>query len=361
MTAGTRRRRESALVTGGCGFLGRHLVAGLVRQGYRVRVLDDLTTGRPGASADVELIVGSVLDRTAVTRAAAGVGLVVHLAGLVGMRLATSRARAAYDIATLGTAQVLAATGDCPAVLYSSSAVYGVDGGEPMREDRHINRSIPLHYDGGTEGYATGKWELERLGRQQAAAGRPMLILRPFNVVGDGQSASYGMVLPTFIGQALTGRPMTVFGDGTQRRCFSDVTEATRLALRLLEQPDAWRPGAHPVNLGSASSITIQALAELVRAATGGRSRITHLPYESQFPGRVDVRTRTPDTTRLERLAGRSRWAPVAAVVDELVATARAGGGDRHRGGGTAGAAPPADGEHGPDGGRKAQRPTYVP
>lgn len=316
-------RYRRVLITGGAGFIGGHLASALSRSGCRVRVLDDFSSGTRDTVAalpGVEIVTGSVLDADVVTDAAAGCGLIVHMAGVVGMRLATAQAWHAFRVAAEGTATLLRHSGDTPIVLVSSSAVYGMsDSGAPMCDDATVGRSVPLRYDGGREGYATGKWELERLGAR-AAARRPVLVVRPFNVVGPGQSSRYGMVLPTFVEQALAGRPLTVHGDGTQRRCFTDIDQFVGRLWRLIESPGAWQAGTHVYNIGADVETGIGDLAALVLAETGSASGVTHVPYEQVFPGRTDVVRRVPAQDRFASVIGPTEWLPVAAIVAKAVA-----------------------------------------
>ncbi|WP_405773780.1 NAD-dependent epimerase/dehydratase family protein [Streptomyces sp. NBC_00859] len=311
------------LVTGGAGFIGGHLVEALSRAGHRVRVLDDLSTGLAATVQDlpgVRLVRGSVLDAGDVSRAAEGTGLVIHLAGVVGMRLAAEMADHAYRVGREGTDTVLRHTGGTPVVLVSSSAVYGLsDGSSPLDDELPVDRSVPLAYDGGAPGYATGKWEMERLGLD-AAARRPVLIVRPFNVVGPRQSGRYGMVLPTFWGQAQAGVALTVHGDGSQRRCFTDVGQFIGRLRELCAAPRAWQARRPLYNIGSVTSTSITELAALVLKATGGTAGITHVPYESVFPGRVDVTGRVPRVDRLRDLTGETVWLPAASIVAKMLA-----------------------------------------
>lgn len=306
------------LVTGGAGFIGSHLVHALADAGHQVTVLDDLSTGRPESVENVPgvtLVRGNVLDAEAVSRAANGIGLVFHLAGVVGMRLAARQSAYAYDIGHEGTRLVLEHTDDVPAVLISSSAVYGLsDSSMALAETRPIDRATPLRYDGGTAGYATGKWELERLG-VEAAQHRPVLSVRPFNVVGPGQRGRYGMVLPTFLKQAAAGTALTVHGDGHQRRCFTDVDQFIDRLLRLASSATAWQAEPAVFNIGSNRETAINELARLVLEVTGSTAGSTHVPYTSVFPGRTDVTGRIPSLAALETAVGVTEWLDIATLV----------------------------------------------
>jgi UDP-glucose 4-epimerase len=308
------------LVTGGAGFIGSRLVRSLAAAGNRVTVLDDLSTGRPESIyriPGVTLVRGSVLDTEAVATAARGAGRVLHLAGVVGMRLAADQAEHAYAVGDRGTANVLKHSGDAPVVLVSSSAVYGLsDSTTALREDLPIDRATPLAYDGGSPGYATGKWEMERLGAQDALR-RPVLVVRPFNVVGPGQRGRYGMVLPTFLRQAVDGRPLTVHGDGSQRRCFTDIDQFTTRLLELAAHEAAWRPGAKVFNIGSDRETAIGDLARMVLDATGSTAGVVHVPYDSVFPGRTDVTGRVPSLDRLRAAVGETDWLTAASLVQK--------------------------------------------
>jgi UDP-glucose 4-epimerase len=309
------------LVTGGCGFIGSHIVARLVEEGDRVSVLDDLSTGRyenlPG-SPRVTFHLGSVLDASAVARAAAGADRIIHLASVVGMRLASSRQSIAYQVSVEGTSTVLAATGNRPIVVFSSSSVYPDVHQREHHESDWLSLEAALVYDGGRPGYACGKLRLEQLAREERRKGRRVLIVRPFNVIGPGQVSAYGMVLPTFIENARAGWPLRVYDDGEQTRTFGDVTMFADCLLRLMDQDRAWVAQKNTFNIGSRESTTINQLAELVRKTTRAPVPIVHVPYEVVFPGRRDVRSRLPDTTRLETLLGPLEWPSVEDIVHRL-------------------------------------------
>lgn len=316
----------TALVTGGCGFLGHHLVRRLVSDGWQVTVLDDFSTGTwtnlPN-SPQVSLVEGSVLDPVACRRAAEGVSLVFHLAAVVGMRLAVSEREQAYRISEDGTRNVLEASGDARAVLFSSSAIYGLTRKAAVSEDQVPGEEGCLQYDGGYRGYASGKWALEQLGRAEAAAGRSILIVRPFNAVGERQSGTYGMVVPSFIQNALSGRALSVFDDGNQSRTFSEVRTVVNCLVNLLPVQEAWQVPHNVINIGTQQSTTIRELAQIVLAETGADVPLRFIPYGEAFPGKTDVRARIPDTKRLESRIGAVEWPPLRQIVRDLVAQAR--------------------------------------
>lgn len=308
-------------VTGACGFIGAHLVRRLLANGDHVVAIDDLSTGDVAALPDhprLELVIGSVLDRSLVRGALAGCATIFHLAGLVGMALATRWPAWTYEVSVVGTEVVLAHAGDAAVVLMSSSCVYGRCGALPCREADPIARDCVLDYDGGVPGYATGKWEMERMARRAIASGARVLVVRPFNVVGPGQSHRHGMVVPRFIRAAQRGAPLVVHGDGAQSRSFSAVGEFIS-ALGALAALPSWSVCDHLVNLGNPRSITILELARIVIEETGSRSPIVHAPYASDYPGRLDVLARTPNIARVELALGKRNWADASTIVREIL------------------------------------------
>lgn len=315
------------LITGGAGFIGGHLARRLLDEGSQVTVLDDLSTGREAnlpAHPALRLVRGSATDPAAV-RAAGPADLVLHLAGVVGMRLAVHERERAYHVADAGTRTVLAETDAAPVLLFSSSAVYGGGAEQPVAERRPVRIEGLRLYDGGAPGYASGKWRLEQLGRAAARAGRRVLIVRPFNVVGPGQSGAYGMVIPTFVRRALDGLPLEVHDDGRQTRCFSHVRCFTDCIARLLRDPRAWARRALTLNVGCGQPASIGEAARIVLEETGSSSGVRHVPYAEVFPGRSDVRSRIPDAGRVRALLGETEWPGLRAIVRDVVASLRAG------------------------------------
>lgn len=311
------------LVTGGAGFIGGHLVAALLARGAEVTVVDDFSTGTAANLPEhpsLRVVRGCVTDR-AVMEGVGPVDLVFHLAAVVGMRLVASDRGRAYTLAVNGTFNALRATGTAPVVIVSSSAVYGLQRSGRASERMRPTAARLLEYDGGIRGYASGKWAAEQLGRRAARAGRRVLIVRPFNVVGPRQSAEYGMVVPTFVGCAVDGRPLTVFAPGTQTRCFTGVDAFIRCMLRLAETDAAWTVPNHTVNVGTDTPISIARLARIVLEETGSSSPVEVVPYQSRFPEVHDVQRRVPDVRRLTRLVGAWEWPDIRTIIRECVAS----------------------------------------
>jgi UDP-glucose 4-epimerase len=314
------------LVTGGAGFIGSHLVKALLARGHFVTVLDDLSTSTGDLldpSERLTFIEGDILKPAEVARAARRCGLVFHLASVVGKRLVAGNPGRAYEVSTTGTRNVLEGTDGSPVVLFSSSAVYGLNHAGLAAEDSVVSDADALAYDNGTRSYATGKLHAERLGATEAERGRGVLVVRPFNVVGPGQTGAYGMVLPTFVTCALSGQPLPVYGDGTQTRSFTHVTTFIECLLRLVDKTDAWRCPVSAVNVGVPTATSVQELADIVLQETRSRSPIQRVPFDAVFPGERDVLSRAPAVDRLTSLIGPVAWPSLRAVVRDFVSWAQ--------------------------------------
>jgi UDP-glucose 4-epimerase len=313
------------LVTGGAGFIGSHLVEHLLQRAARVTVVDDLSTGALANLAQhprLEVVHGSVLD-PAVLRGAAEADMVFHLAAVVGMRLAARQRDRAFAVSDVGTRNVIACSGAARLVLFSSSSVYAHCGRGAVAEDAAASPEELLALDGGAPGYASGKWRVEEHARAAAAAGREVVVIRPFNVVGPRQTGRYGMVVPTLVKRALCGQPLTVFDDGEQSRCFSHVRTFVRTLGALAEREESWRPGGLTVNVGADRSTRIADLSRIVLEETRSHSPVEHVEYASVFPGRRDVRSRVPDTRRCDALVGAVQWPGARDIVRDVVTWVR--------------------------------------
>lgn len=313
---------KTVLITGGSGFVGRYLMWHFLRAGWFVTILDDLSTGTLDHITfhpRLSIHLGSVLDRDRLVPLAETADLIIHLACVVGVRLAHSVAKYAYRVSTEGTANVISAARDQPLVLVSSSAVYGLDHRQMVFEDEGCDEVSALENDGGIRGYATGKLHMEALGRKAMQAGQKILLVRPFNLVGAGQSSRYGMVLPTFVTRALQGLPLQVYDDGTQSRSFSDVEVFVSVLNRLIETPAAWAPENFIVNIGNPSDTSIVTLAEMVIEACGVSGSIEFIPFDSVFPGKKDAHVRIPGSSRINLLIGDVEWPDIRSIVQKVI------------------------------------------
>jgi UDP-glucose 4-epimerase len=311
---------EEVLVTGGCGFIGRHLVRRLLAEGRRVTILDDFSTGLPHLlPADPLLSIrrGCVTDAEAVGAAARGVTTIYHLAAVVG-QVNVSRAPGwAMRVSTESMLHLNRCAPDALLVLFSSSAVYGLAGNGLCREDQPPDEAGVLAYDGGTPGYAFGKYRSETLAAERAS-GR-WLAVRPFNVIGPGQRGNYGMVVPRFLRCALEGEPVTVYGDGTQSRSFGDVDAFVGHLLRLVR---AWRVGQRRpavFNIGSRAETSIDALAATIERVLGRSVVRRYRPYHEVYPGKRDVLRRRPSLERIEAMLGPLDWPPLERVIERML------------------------------------------
>lgn len=297
-----------ALITGGAGFIGSHLAEALLAAGHSVVVLDDLSTGRLENLQAVQghpgftLAVGSVRDEALVQKLVDETDVVYHLAAAVGVRLILERPVETIETNIVGTDVVLrAAAHKMPrVVLASTSEVYGKNDRVPLSEDddRILGPTTKSRWS-----YACSKAIDEFLGlAYHRERGLPVVILRFFNTVGPRQTGRYGMVVPRFARQALDGSPITVYGDGRQSRCFTDVEDAVRAALALSLSPAAL---GEVFNVGTSDEVTIGELAERVKALADSRSPIIHVPYDEAYqPGFEDLRRRVPDIRKAERVVG---------------------------------------------------------
>lgn len=317
-----------SLITGGAGFIGSHLVENLLAQGDEVIVLDDMSTGAmtnlTGVIDDPRLTIvqGSVLDSRAVQEAVNGSDRVFHLAAAVGVRRILDHPLRGLRINLHGTENVLEAASQrsTPVLLVSTSEIYGKNTADALREDSDRVLGSPLL---SRWNYAAAKG----LDESFAAAyhhelGLPVQIVRLFNTVGPRQTGRYGMVVPNLVGQALEGRPLTVYGDGQQTRCFSFVRDVVPAIVRIAELP------ARPVdafNLGGAREISILELAELIVKVTGSSSEIQLVPYEQAYPaGFEDMRRRVPDNTHATEVVGYEAVTPLEEIIGVIADDLRA-------------------------------------
>lgn len=298
------------LVTGGAGFIGSHLVERLLADGVEVRVLDDLSSGRLDNLATVlghpnlRFVRGSVTDAAMLASLAGGADWIFHLAAVVGVQRVVDAPLDAQRELLHGTEAVLecARTVRCGVLLASSSEVYGKGVRVPFDEEDDLRLGSPAH---ARWGYGAAKAMGEFLTRAyHEEHGVPAIVVRFFNTVGPRQTGQFGMVVPRFVRQALHGEPLTVYGDGEQRRCFTDVRDTVESVVSLWRQPQAV---GQIINVGNDREIRIVDLARRVIEACASDSEIRLVPYATAYPrgGFEDIRRRVPSVERLEQLTGR--------------------------------------------------------
>jgi UDP-glucose 4-epimerase len=308
------------LVTGGAGFIGSHLTEALLARGDHVIVLDDLSSGSlENLSAVAEhpclkTVTGSVRDELVVDELIHQSDVVVHLAAAVGVRMIVEEPLRSFTTNLRGSEIVIAAAHryQRQILVASTSEIYGKNGSSMLSEtaDRILGPTTIARW-----AYSTAKAVDEILAiTYHRERGLPSVVTRLFNTVGPRQSPHYGMVIPNLIGQALSGEPLKVFGDGMQSRCFAHVTDVVDALLGVL---DNRRSIGGVFNIGSTEEITILRLAERIIEHTGSSSQIQLIPYEEAYGngGFEDMRRRVPDTTRIERLTG---WRPRLTLDDIL-------------------------------------------
>jgi UDP-glucose 4-epimerase len=315
------------LVTGGAGFIGSHLVDALAARGDEVLVLDDLSTGRLTNiqhlldSELVGFVEGSVLDEQLVDDLMGEVDGCVHLASAVGVQLVVSRPLDSLRRNIRGNDIVIssAAHRRRPLLFASTSEIYGKNSNGALSEDsdRLLGSIAKLRWS-----YATAKAFGEALAYSYAREHNAwMTVARLFNTVGPRQTGAYGMVLPRFVRQALAGDDLSVYGDGSQSRCFGHVRDTVRGLVLLLDTPAA---RGRPFNIGGDKPMTILELAERVIARTGSDSDIELVPYEDAYDeGFEELGRRQPDTTAIEQLTGWETTRTIDEAIDDVIAYAQ--------------------------------------
>jgi UDP-glucose 4-epimerase len=312
-----------SFVTGAAGFIGSHLVENLVASGHEVTGLDDLSTGREQNLAAVSghprfgLVQGSVLDRRLVDELAAGSDYVFHLAAAVGAFVIRDRALDGLRTNVHGTENVAEAASrhDARLLVASTGEIYGKNTTVGLREDDDRVVGSPLRsrwtY---AEAKAIGESMVDGYARER---GLQAVIVRLFNTVGPRQSGRYGAVIPRFVRQALTGRPLTVYGTGEQTRCFSHVLDVVPALVRLAESD---RATGLAVNLGSSEQVSIAELARVVIGASGSSSRIERSSYLDVYgSGYEDIQRRVPDCTLARQLVGFAATRSLPEVIQDVI------------------------------------------
>ncbi len=319
----THASGKRVLVTGGAGFIGSHLTDLLLSRGDRVTIVDDLSTGRrrnlPASHERLRFIEADLGHALAAFGKGEVFDEVYHLAAAVGVKLVTTDPIRSIETNIEQTSALLryvSTHGNIPTLLASSSEVYGKSAGVPFRESDDVAygpTTVPRW------SYACSKAVDEYLGLAYfAQRGLPVVIARFFNTVGPRQVGDYGMVLPRFVGAAIENKPIDVYGDGEQSRCFCDVRDVASSLPRLLGTKECH---GRVFNVGSDQPITIRALAELVVKTIGSTSSIKRIPYAQAYGENFeDLRQRRPDLSRVSNAIGFNASIPIERTIKDLAA-----------------------------------------
>ena len=299
------------LVTGGAGFIGSHLSKNLIDDGHSVVAIDDLSTGRMenlSAFSDdknFQLVVESITNTSVMDRLVSECDIIIHLAAAVGVELIVRSPVDTIETNVMGTENVLrtARRYRKKILIASTSEIYGKLTNVPFNEDDDSLIGATTHH---RWAYATSKALDEFLAlAYHKEMGLPVVIFRLFNTIGPRQRGRYGMVVPRFVRQALSGADITVYGDGNQSRCFCDVRDVIPAIRGLADSPEA---EGRVFNIGAKEEITIIDLARKIKTMCNSNSSIILVPYEEATEqGFEDMRRRIPDTTRIHELIG---WIP---------------------------------------------------
>lgn len=297
-----------ALITGGAGFIGSHLAEYLIKKNQQVIILDDLSTGslnnlaKISNSSSFHFYKGSILDGSILERLINSTDVIYHLAACVGVQLVIKDPLNTIKNNIWGTENVLkiASQKRKKVLLASTSEVYGKSAKMKFSEedDLILGPTIKSRWS-----YASSKIIDEHLTlaylRQKKL---PVIITRLFNTVGERQTGRYGMVLPRLIQQAIKNEDMTIYGNGTQSRCFCYVKDVVWALKRLMEHPKSI---GQIYNIGSTESITINKLADKIVHITGSKSKKTYIPYAEIYgEGFEETHRRMPDIKKLQKLIG---------------------------------------------------------
>jgi UDP-glucose 4-epimerase len=316
-----------ALITGGAGFIGSHLADALLARGDSVILLDNLSTGRHEniehllGRKDVEFTLGSILNADLVDDVVSRSEVCFHLAAAVGVELIVDKPLESLATNIRGSEIVMekAHKHGTKVLVTSTSEIYGKNTSDRLGEedDRILGSPLKSRWS-----YSEAKAIEEILAytywRQK---GLPTVITRLFNTVGPRQTGHYGMVIPRFVGQALKGEPLTVYGDGQQTRCFCYVGDIVRGVLGLSDHPEA---SGRAYNLGGTEEVSMEDLARLVIDIAGSDSKIRFVPYDEAYEeGFEDMQRRVPDTTRASDLIGFQPTVGLDEIVRMVVADQR--------------------------------------
>jgi UDP-glucose 4-epimerase len=299
------------LITGGAGFVGSHLSDELLRRGHEVSIIDDLSTGsienirHLKQNPKFHYVIDSITNKPLTAELVDASDVIYHLAAAVGVKLIVESPVRTIETNIQGTEILLSLANKKkkPIFVASTSEVYGKSDQFPFRETGDLVMGAT---NKGRWSYACSKAIDEFLAiAYYREKGLPTVVGRLFNTVGPRQTGQYGMVVPTFVKQGLAGKPITIYGDGTQSRCFTHVYDVVKLLADVMLKDEAH---GQVYNLGNDQEITINDLARNVRELTGNKSEIEYLSYEKAYEaGFEDMQRRVPCVDKIQALVG---WRP---------------------------------------------------
>jgi UDP-glucose 4-epimerase len=316
-----------ALITGGAGFVGSHLAEALLERGWRVIVVDDLSTGSIDniahlkGHANFTYVLDTVLNRRLLLELIDSVDVTFHLAAAVGVRLIVERPVHTIQTNIKATEVILelASRKRKPVLLASTSEIYGKLNKPSFNEedDMILGPTSRARWC-----YAASKIIDEFLARAyHKENGAPNVVVRLFNTIGPRQTGQYGMVVPRFVRRALLGEPIPVFGDGTQRRSFTWVRDVVGAMIQLIERPDAY---GEVFNIGHTKDISIYDLAVLIKRLTGSPSEIVLVPYHEAYEsGFEDMARRLPDISKLQQRIGYAPTMELPEMLNRIITAER--------------------------------------
>jgi len=316
-----------ALITGGAGFIGSHLAEALLDAGHEVEVVDDLSTGSMENIEHLknrhgfQYVIDSVTNEDLIAEQTDRCDVVFHLAAAVGVKLIVERPVHTIETNVHGTEVVLTQANKNSqkkklVIVASTSEVYGKSTEIPFREDADLRLGATWKHRWAyacskalDEFLALAYWKEKKL---------PVIVVRLFNTVGPRQTGQYGMVVPNFVRQALSGQPITVFGDGSQSRSFTYVGDVVDALMRLVDEPKAI---GEVFNVGNGQEISILGLAEKIKEMTGSQSEIVKVPYDQAYgEGFEDMPRRVPDITKLQKFTGYEPKVQLTEILTRVIA-----------------------------------------
>jgi len=311
------------LITGGAGFIGSHLAEKLLERGHEVFIIDNLWTGKLANIGKIQnhkkfhLVVDTILNESVMNELIFKVDHIYHLAASVGVKNIMDHPVETLDINVKGTETVLRLANRFKKkiLIASTSEVYG----------KHVEHAVSEDDDRVMGSVKKRRWAYacsKTLDEFQALAyfdekKLPVVIGRLFNTVGPRQTGQYGMVLPSFVQSALLGKPISVYGDGTQSRSFAHVNDVVQAITKLMDEPAA---EGEIFNVGNDTEVTINELAQKIREMTGSDSEIEHIPYEKAYgPGFEDMKRRCPNIEKVRTLIGFEPSYDLTAMIQSVI------------------------------------------